>query len=546
MTPDKYTDARARRDKHLSAVVQSASRKKVVVAGPGTGKTYLFKKILEGKPSSLTLSFINALVDDLSIELYGMSEVRTLHSYARGLLKKLWRNREINIFPRLSDLVREDLEILAGEVVDFGEIFNTRDDDNPHIEFYRRRKKYYDDTYGYSDVVFAAAKFLEANPERIPTYEQIVVDEFQDFNPLEVSLIELLAERSPTLLAGDDDQALYDFKHADPKHIRDRHNDSSAFEQFNLPMCSRCPRVVVDSTNDIVKAAISAGLLRGRIAKPYEYFDDVDKDKVSCQFPTLTHKQIFAKQFSWFIDTKLDATAGLVRGSFSVLVISPTRVQARSVAAALRKRGFQRVEFADKPDGAIGLLDGLKLLLKDGDSNLGWRIVAGLSTKRSELRKLLEKTESDDTQRLSAMLPSELKRNTRKMLGVLRKVKGGKDIDKDGIALLREMGVEPMKMGLEALGDELNAGDQTAKPGLRKLPIKVTTVQGSKGLAADVVFITHLDDAFFIDKEGITDKNVCNFLVALTRAKKKVFLLSSQKATPTFVAWTKAERITTE
>jgi len=41
----------------------------------------------------------------------------------------------------------------------------------------------------------------------------------------------------------------------------------------------------------------------------------------------------------------------------------------------------------------------------------------------------------------------------------------------------------------------------------------------------------------------MTDRDVCNFLVALTRAKTKVFLLSSQKVAPTFVNWIKPERI---
>jgi superfamily I DNA/RNA helicase len=81
---------------------------------------------------------------------------------------------------------------------------------------------------GYADIVFAIVKQFEVKKEKIPTYEQVVVDEFQDFNKLEVSLIELLAEKSPILLAGDDDQALYDFKDASPEHIRERHGNENS------------------------------------------------------------------------------------------------------------------------------------------------------------------------------------------------------------------------------------------------------------------------------------------------------------------------------
>ena len=65
---DKYAIAKRERQKYVDVILQSEARRKVVVAGPGTGKTHLFKLALKGKPKSLTLSFINSLVQDLSLE----------------------------------------------------------------------------------------------------------------------------------------------------------------------------------------------------------------------------------------------------------------------------------------------------------------------------------------------------------------------------------------------------------------------------------------------------------------------------------------------
>src|ERR1035437_4497046 len=342
---ERYAQAKTRRDEHVSKVLSSTAERKVVVAGPGTGKTYLFKKLLAGKQRTLTLTFINALVEDLSLELHGMTDVRTLHSFASELLRRLWKEKEVNIFPRLSDVIQIDLRLLTGKEVDFEKVFHTRDDSNPQIEFYRRRKRYYDDSYGFSDIMFAAVKFLEKMPDMIPEYDQIVVDEFQDFNLLEVSLIDLLAARSPVLLAGDDDQALYDFKHADPRHIRERHgNKTFGYEAFNLPLCSRSTRVIVEAANDIVRSATAANLLQSRIAKPCEYFDEEGMDEISDQFPTLTQTHLHESQFAWFIDKKLDEIAGRMRQNFSVLVISPWAVKTRTVGTALRKKGFRNVE----------------------------------------------------------------------------------------------------------------------------------------------------------------------------------------------------------
>src|SRR5258708_7092760 len=89
------------RDKHVEAILKSPHRKKIVVAGPGTGKTHLFKKALQGKAKTLTLSFINALVEDLALNLCGISDVRTLHSFAGQQMKT-------KVFPKLSQVITED------------------------------------------------------------------------------------------------------------------------------------------------------------------------------------------------------------------------------------------------------------------------------------------------------------------------------------------------------------------------------------------------------------------------------------------------------
>ena len=242
---DKHEKARTERNKHVARIAASQSLKIIVVGGPGTGKTFLFKQILRDKKNSLTLTFVNALVEDLSIELNGLSDVRTLHSFARRLLGQLTKTN-IRIFPTLTDVIAEDSRILAKEDFDFNRMFYDRNDGDDHMKFYSKRRLYYGEFFGHSDVIFATVKYLEEFREHIPSYDQIVVDEFQDFNQLEVSFIDLLAQKSPVLLAGDDDQALYDFKKASPEHIRRRHVDKAlGYESFNLPFCSRCPRVVV-------------------------------------------------------------------------------------------------------------------------------------------------------------------------------------------------------------------------------------------------------------------------------------------------------------
>ena len=548
-TDDKYSKAIIERQKYIDAILSSASRNKIVVAGPGTGKTYLFKEVLKGRTNTLTLTFVNALVEDLSLELYGLSEVRTLHSFARSELGKV-KNGEVKLFPKLPQIIGEDAKILLGKEIDFDHIFHNRDDSNEGIEFYKKRKNYYDKHYGYSDVIFAIVKHFESKKDKIPTYEQVVVDEFQDFNKLEVSLIELLSEKSPVLLAGDDDQALYAFKSASAEHIRNKHGDTCTdYASFSLPYCSRCARVIVEAANDIIAKATENGLLIGRISKPYQYFEDEKKDKESDQNPKIVYNQSFAKQIPWFIQQRIGEIAEEVKGPFSVLIISPTKKHLKAIVEGLRGKGFGNIEHYEKNDNNEPvLLDGFKILLSDEKSNLGWRIVSKFFLNKKDFDELLKETNQDSAKLVCEIIDKKIKKSVDEMLKICRGAKDGKNIDEEKLdEVLKKVGSSPHEISKTFLKDEIDSSSMRGgNPGLRKIPIKATTIQSSKGLAAEYVFITNFDDQYFVknkDKKKISDQDVCNFLVALTRARKKIFLISSAKKEPTFLKWIDASRI---
>ncbi len=547
---DRYARAKSEREAHVQAVLNSNAHKKIVVAGPGTGKTHLFKKVLQGKEGTLTLTFVNSLVEDLSLELCGISEVRTLHSYARTILSKA-NKAGTRIFPKLSHVIKNDAKILLTQDIDFDKIFHNRDDGNNHVLFYKARKDYYG-YYGFSDIIFAVVKYWERYQHKVPAYEQVLVDEFQDFNKLEMSLIDLLAQRSPILLAGDDDQALYrDLKSATADFIRQRYA-SDHYAQFTLPYCSRCPRVIVDAANDVITAGCQRGLLTGRINKSFRYFDSPEKDRDSDANPKVIYVSLYAKIIPWFIQKQISQTAEELKSKFSVLVISPTRTQSAGIVHALRERGLQNIEAAAKSDSSEPtLLDGLRLLLENRKCNLGWRIVAQSILPEGDFRTLLGQTHVTDPRPFCDIIARTHKREVVKMLRLLRALRSG---DSNGTdpellnRLLKSVGADRDQIASDLLRDEIGSDStQRADAAIRRLPIKATTIQSSKGLADDYVFITHFDDLYFIrdkDKANITDHDVCSFLVALTRARKRVYLISSNpQAMPTFLTWISPDRI---
>lgn len=547
---DKYHKARRERQEHIDSILNSDSSKKVIVAGPGTGKTHLFKEVLKDKTETLTLTFVSSLVEDLSLELYGLSDVKTLHSFARSELSRVTKS-SVKIFSWLPTVIQEDGKTLLNDKIDFDSIFHSRDDNNDHVKFYKKRKDYYGSYYGFTDVIFAIVKYYEANKDKVPNYKQVIVDEFQDFNKLEVDLIDLLAEKSPVLVAGDDDQALYTFKGASPDHIRARHGDTYPdYTPFNLPFCSRSTEVIVSAVNDFINSAKAKNNLPNRVEKTYQYFVDKDKDREGELNPKIDYAQVFAKKIPWFIEQQLGEMAGQVRKSFSVLVITPTKVQSRIIRNALRKKGFQNISFTDKRDETgPSLLDGLRLLLEDPKSNLGWRVVAKRMLSDSDLKEIVKKTHEDSPKPFLEYLSANIKKEVKAALSTLRAVNKDKTVTEEKInALLKLIGHNTLDVLQASIQTELHSlNPHTQLPGLQGIPINITTVERSKGLAADVVFITFFDDQYFIknkNKTVISDQDICKFLVAMTRARKKLCLVSSSTSKqPTFLSWIDSSRI---
>ena len=186
---------------------------------------------------------------------------------------------------------------------------------------------------------------------------------------------------------------------------------------------------------------------------------------------------------------------------------------------------------------------------READCSLGWRIATKALLDPPDFEALLRQTDGqEEVGKLVEKVSPTLKRQVRCLLTALRRVRDGKDlVDSHVSELLSQIGVDAYGAATESLRDELAAPKQRlVDPGIKGISIQVTTFQSSKGLAADYVFITHFDDRYCVRdrKAGISDQDVCSFLVALTRARRRVYLLSTHSAeTPTLLSWIDGTRI---
>src|SRR4051812_35574077 len=75
------------REAATNAIVESSADKKLIVAGPGTGKTFTFREALQRSDGrGLALTFIRNLVRDLDAELGEIADVSTFHRFCKHQL----------------------------------------------------------------------------------------------------------------------------------------------------------------------------------------------------------------------------------------------------------------------------------------------------------------------------------------------------------------------------------------------------------------------------------------------------------------------------
>jgi superfamily I DNA/RNA helicase len=554
-----------------AAIVDSRADKKLVVAGPGTGKTHTFKQALravEGK--GLALTFIRNLVSDLEETLGDLADVSTFHGFCK---RQMHLNSteglvgQLDYYPPFLELVVHDLRLHGRPDVEEKELeraLHNLDDSDGLISDTLRVGDYYK-AVSHTDVVYRMLRFFEANEHRIPVYPLIVVDEYQDFSLLETSFIALLAAKSPVLIAGDDDQALYGFKNASARYVRELFADAT-YEKFELPYCSRCTEVVVAAVNDAIAAATANGNLLDRIVKQFHcYLPDrqLDSDAHSrIVHARCTVERNNAPYVGRYITRQIsqitpeDIRESHDNGYPTVLVIGPNPFLKR--AFEMIHESYPQAVLKTSHQPAIEPLDGYRRLAHDERSRLGWRIIIGCDLFDGADALLTEVLPKEAE--LADALPNEYRNCHLEIAALVRVLLDGEQLGGDQEAricaavhktieevreTLRlpedvEEGHKDKEVWTEAIGEvAAQEGVTEDEP-----TIICTSLVGAKGLSGGYVYIVGCNDTHLPrDPSAITDEEVCCFLVALSRTRKECQLVSCDRFgnaplnTSRFLSW---------
>ena len=517
------------RKKCLDAILSSKSNKKLILAGAGTGKTFTFKEVLNANPEgeNIAMTFIRMLTSDMYASFGDLAEVKTFHAYCKKILHE--QNGKVELIPFLTKIIEEDAQILELELKDFDRKIQMLDEGSPEVAFYLRRGDYYD-AVSFNDSVYRLYKALQEKPNIVPNFNQILIDEYQDFNPMEVAFMNELEKKGNILIVGDDDQAVYAGRCASPNHLRDKFN-SGDYEKFELPFCSRCPEVIVNATNAFLSNAQEKGFLKGRVNKRYECFIEL-KGNDSTRFPKIITAQCSTgNTVAKYVDTiiqKIDAKdieESWEKGSEypTVLIVGP-----KQYLAIIQK------EFSDKypqmvyklnEETPISMIDGYNILLRDDGSNLGWRILSTFYFKSKEIKTFIE--ESEKGSKLLDILDKEFIQQQKRVIEIISIIKTGEGFTEELKDELKEIVKDFYDQIVECYSPKEK--EEEEKPEKTKPSILLSSFVGCKGLSAGYVMIVGANDGSIPkDPNNISDVEIAQFMVALTRTRKQCHIVSNK------------------
>ncbi|MBK8464972.1 MAG: ATP-dependent helicase [Chloracidobacterium sp.] len=511
------------------AIVNSTAQKKIIVAGAGTGKTYTFGEVLKanGTNNNLAMTFINMLAKDMEKSFGNIAEVKTFHAYCKRILHA--QNGQVNLIPYLTKIIEEDANALGLPLSDFNEKFQLLDESSAEIEFYLKRGDYYD-AVSFDDSVYRLFKLLQNKPDVLPKFEQIVIDEFQDFNPLEVAFIKELEQKGNILIVGDDDQAVYDRRNASPVHLREL-CDSGKYEVFELPYCSRCTQVVVDATNAIIERAEKDGHLVGRRTKRYECYIPT-KDADSTKYPKIiAAKTKVGKGVAKYVDSVIGSVSpeeiaeSWVEGEeYPTILIVGSKQYLNLVYKELSGK-YPQMAIRTSQDIGYSTIDGYDLLLNDAASNLGWRILAALLIDAKTLRVVIEK--SQDGTLIRDLLEKDFVQKQERVLEFIRTLAESPEVDNAVEAEIRLILDEQYDGILENYIPDIE--EEVVEPDKTQPSILLTSFVGCKGLSAGKVVIVGANNGSFPrDPNNIKDVEIAQLVVALTRTRKECHIITNE------------------
>lgn len=559
----------------------------LLLAGPGTGKTHQLAKrikylVEEEKiaPENITVitftvpaarNMYERISDVSKPDLYIPREkqpkmICTMHSLGYRILREksseLGLNEDVQVVysDRLRNILVKDAAQLAGFQKDDGEetakcrqFGSCTPSDERKCKICRQYREILNSCFAvdYDDQILLACKILKENSELVEKYRSycrhLLVDEYQDINAGQFELIYLLSEgqREGLFVVGDDDQSIYSWRGGSPKFIRNFAKDFGGKLQ-PLQKSFRCPPPVLEGAISVVKR-----FDKNRLPKDKFEYEVEEGKKIKIHNVPSDKKE--ANILREIIEKALP--------SRTVLILLPHRGFARAIVEELRRARIRYSAPLTLPGEGLPLVSVLSQWLRNDSDSLSFRECLealidnpafGIPSKRSRKSEKLEERENafskisnlwrhvieKDVNSLWEAL--ELEKENHELYSKiflaftqLRSLNDSQDDPANFIAEIVKQLV-PWKKTRTFL-DEVDSWVEI--PGelssmTRGGGVQLMTLQGAKGLEADIVCVVGLEEGILPRSDSspgdIVEQSRLMF-VSMTRAIEELHLFHARK-----------------
>ena len=193
---------------------------------------------------------------DSSFLIFDTSDQKTLIKECMKTLKiddKMFTDK--SVLAEISNGKNEMLEPKAYMVKYAGDF--RREKIGEIYELYQKRLKE-NNAIDFDDIINFTIKILTENPDILEYYSEkfkyILVDEYQDTNKAQFTLVTILASRYGNItVVGDNDQGIYSFRGADISNILNFEKDYPGTEIIKLEQNYRCTGNILNAANAVIK-----------------------------------------------------------------------------------------------------------------------------------------------------------------------------------------------------------------------------------------------------------------------------------------------------
>ena len=222
----------------------------IVMAGPGTGKTRVLTERIralkdDGAQNILAVTFTTKACEEMRTRLDDETlEVTTFHALAARIIRETGQ----------SFAIADDEQLAARVPIAVEELFyrlSTMQGLDPDLTAALDDLKD-QGFYTFEGLIIEAMRILEADTTHV--WDHILVDEFQDINPLQYAFLKRLARGVSSLMViGDPNQAIYSFRGGNPKAFDDFAADYPGCTRIDLSETYRLSRGIARASNALIE-----------------------------------------------------------------------------------------------------------------------------------------------------------------------------------------------------------------------------------------------------------------------------------------------------